>query len=240
MKTVIVTGAGRGLGLSITKRLLADGYVVAATSRTLSPELGALFGQYSQQGAFYPYDMVDAEGLHEFVNRITTTHGHVYGLVNNAAIGVDGVLATMHNSDIQRLIQINCIAPMILTKYVIRSMMLGRGGRIVNISSIVAATGFSGLSIYGASKAAMVGFMRSLAREVGRVGITVNAVAPGFMETDMTAGLNTEKLDSIMRRSPLRKLASVEDVAGGVSYFLGPDGGVITGTVLTIDAGSTA
>jgi 3-oxoacyl-[acyl-carrier protein] reductase len=127
----------------------------------------------------------------------------------------------------------------VLTKYVSRSMLLNKGGRIVNISSIIASTGFSGLSAYAASKAALEGFTKSLARELGRVDITVNAVAPGYMQTGMTQSLGGEKLQSIVRRSPLRRLATTADAAGAVAYLMSPDAASITGTVLTIDAGST-
>ncbi|GGE32480.1 3-oxoacyl-ACP reductase [Agaricicola taiwanensis] len=188
---------------------------------------------------FLPFDMAETDGIKDFVQSVTTAHGPLFGLVNNAAVGLDGVLGTMHNSDIERLLRINTLAPMILTKYASRSMMLARGGRIVNISSIIASTGFSGLAAYAASKAALEGFTKSLARELGRINITVNAVAPGYMQTEMTQGLEGDKLQSILRRSPLRRLATPEDAAGAVSYLIGPDGGSITGTVVTVDAGST-
>lgn len=119
-------------------------------------------------------------------------------------------------------------------------MLINQQGRIINVSSIIASTGFSGLSVYGATKAAMTGFTKSLAREVGKAGITVNTIAPGYMETDMTTGLEGEKLDSIRRRSPLGHLATATDVAQAISYLLSEKAANITGTTLTIDAGSTA
>jgi 3-oxoacyl-[acyl-carrier protein] reductase len=128
----------------------------------------------------------------------------------------------------------------VLTKYVVRHMMADGGGRIVNIASIVAGTGYSGLSVYSATKASLIGFTRSLAREVGRQGVNVNAVAPGFIETDMTKGLDAERKDQIVRRSALRRLPEIDDVANTVEFLLGEKGRNITGTVLTIDAGATA
>ena len=119
-------------------------------------------------------------------------------------------------------------------------MMAGRGGRIVNVASIVSFTGYSGLSVYGATKAAMVGFTRSLAREVGPLDITVNAVAPGFVDTEMTAGLGEQQREQIMRRSALRRLAGVSDIADAVEFLLSDKARNITGTVLTVDAGGTA
>lgn len=129
---------------------------------------------------------------------------------------------------------------MLLTKYVLRGMMTGAGGRIVNMSSIIASTGYNGLSVYGATKAAMIGFTKSLAREAGRLGVTVNAIAPGFIETEMTAGLGDEGRDQVRRRSPLRRLADVGDVAAMTEFLMGDGGKNITGAVLTIDAGNTA
>jgi 3-oxoacyl-[acyl-carrier protein] reductase len=123
---------------------------------------------------------------------------------------------------------------------VVRNMMADGGGRIVNVSSIIAFTGYNALSVYAATKASMIGFTRSLAREVGRLGITVNAVAPGFVDTDMTRGLGGEDRERIVRRSALQRLAEVEDVANAVDFLLGEGGRNITGTVMTIDAGSTA
>ena len=127
-----------------------------------------------------------------------------------------------------------------LTKYVVRGMLAGEGGRIVNLSSIIGSTGYTGLSVYGATKASMIGFTKSLAREVGRQGVTVNAVAPGFIETEMTEGLGDEGKEQVRRRSALRRLAEVDDVAAMVEFLLGDGGKNITGAVLTIDAGNTA
>jgi 3-oxoacyl-[acyl-carrier protein] reductase len=129
---------------------------------------------------------------------------------------------------------------MVITKHVIRSMMADGGGRIVNVSSITAFTGYSGLSVYSATKASLLGFSRSLAREVGRLGINVNSVAPGFVDTDMTQGMKEEQRQQIERRSALKRLAEVDDVANAVEFLLSDKAKNITGTVLTVDAGSTA
>jgi 3-oxoacyl-[acyl-carrier protein] reductase len=166
--------------------------------------------------------------------------GSIYGLVNNAAMGLDGALAMMPNAQIERLILLNTISPIVLTKYVVRHMLADGGGRVVNVASILGFTGYSGLSVYGATKASMIGFTRSLAREVGTLGINVNAIAPGFMDTDMTQGLESEHREKVARRSALGRFAEVEDVAGAIEFLLGPKSKNITGTVLTVDAGATA
>jgi 3-oxoacyl-[acyl-carrier protein] reductase len=239
LKTIMVTGGNRGLGLAITKRLLQDSYRIVVVARTSTEAIEKLIKETGGLVSFEPFDFSETEGIHTFVRQLCARHGHFWGLVNNAAIGLDAVLATQHEADIEALVRINLIAPILLTKSLCRPMLLAGKGRIVNISSIIANTGFSGLSVYGATKAGLVGFTKSLARELGKAGITVNAVCPGYMQTEMTQSLQGEKLQSIMRRSPLGRLASVDDVAGAVSYLLGPDGASVTGTTLTIDAGST-
>jgi 3-oxoacyl-[acyl-carrier protein] reductase len=174
------------------------------------------------------------------VQSIRKSHGPIYGLVNNAALGTDGVLAIMHNSDIEQLVRVNTVSPIVLTKYAVRAMLSEGGGRIVNVASIIGFTGYSGLSVYGATKASIIGFTRSLAREVGRLGVNVNAVAPGFIETDMTQNLGAEQRKKVARRSALQRLADIDDVANAVEFLLGDKAKNITGTVLTVDAGSTA
>jgi 3-oxoacyl-[acyl-carrier protein] reductase len=244
MRNVIVTGGSRGLGLGIAARLAAAGYSVIAVARKTSAPLTAAIEKVarSKTGAlhFVACDLGEIDKIADLVRSLRKQFGPIYGLVNNAAIGTDGVLATMHNAKIDTLVRVNTLAPIVLTKYVVRQMMADGGGRIVNVSSIIGFTGYSGLSVYGATKASMLGFTRSLAREVGRLGVNVNAVAPGFMDTEMTQGLEGEQRQKVARRSALRRLPEVEDVANAVEFLLGEGGKSITGTVLTVDAGSTA
>ena len=237
-KNVIVTGARRGLGLAISQRLAADGYKVIAVARADSPELNALCD--CESVCFESFDLANTDKIHAWFGDLTKRYGRIYGLVNNAAVGTDGVLATMHERDIAQSLLVNLQSPIVLTKYVSRSMLLGGVGRIINISSIIASTGFSGLSVYAATKAGLIGLTKSLSRELGKAGITVNCVAPGYMDTDMTKGIGPDKLLSIKRRSPSGRLASVEAVAASVSFLLGDSGAMITGTTITVDAGSTA
>lgn len=240
MKVVVVTGGSRGLGLAIINRLLEEDYLLVAISRSCSDALQDLIHQHPKRITFEPYDFDNTAGIHDLAVRLGKEHGRIYGLVNNAAVGHDGILATMHEKDISELLRVNIEAPLLLTKYLIRPMLLNGKGRIINVSSIMASTGFSGLAVYGATKAALSGFTRSLSREVGRAGITVNTVAPGYMQTEMTDSLQGEKLESIKRRSPMGSLTGVDDVASGVAYLLGDSASMITGSTLTIDAGSTA
>jgi 3-oxoacyl-[acyl-carrier protein] reductase len=244
MRNVIVTGGSRGLGLGIAGRLAASGYSVIAVARKTTAPLTAAIeaAKLGTTGAlhFVARDLGEIEKIPDLVRGLRKEFGPIYGLVNNAAIGTDGVLATMHNSKIETLVRVNTLSPIVLTKYVVRQMMADGGGRIVNVSSIIGFTGYSGLSVYGATKASMLGFTRSLAREVGRLGVNVNAVAPGFMDTEMTQGLEGEQRAKVARRSALRRLPEVDDVAHAVEFLLGDGGRSITGTVLTVDAGSTA
>ena len=234
---VVVTGAAKGLGLAIARQAIEAGYSVIGVGRTESVEFRSL---PMSQREFIEFDLYNLEKISDLVSQIVdVADGVPYALINNAATGLDGLLATQHNTDIRKVITLNLEAPMLLTKYLTRRMIKYRRGRVVNISSIIAQTGFSGLSIYGATKAGLEGFTRSLSRELGRAGITVNCVAPGFMETDMTSGLQGKKLDSIKRRAPLG-LPNTEHVASTVLHFLEEKSERITGAIFTVDGGSTA
>jgi 3-oxoacyl-[acyl-carrier protein] reductase len=241
MLSVIVTGGSRGLGLGMVRVLSSAGYNVVAVSRQESPELAeAVKDSGTGRVHFRSFDLFDTAGIAAFVKSLRREFGSFHGLVNNAGIGTGGLLASMPDAQIERLVRLNTLTPVILTKYVVRSMMADGGGRIVNVSSIVSFTGFSGLSVYSATKSSLVGFTRSLAREVGKVGITVNAVAPGFVDTEMTEVLQPEQRAKILRRSALGRLVAVEDIANAVEFLLSDKAKNITGTVVTVDAGSTA
>lgn len=244
MLNVIVSGGSRGIGLAITLRLAKAGYNVVALARTKSEALAEAIrdAEETRTGkiGFAALDLAEVDAIPEFVRQTRKEVGPLYGLVNNAGIGTEGLLAMMHNSDIDKLIRLNTLSPILMTKYVARGMMAEGAGRIINVSSIIASTGYSALSVYAATKASLEGFTRSLAREVGPMNVTVNAVAPGFIATDLTASMGEEQQARIARRSALRRLAQGKDVARAVEFLLGEGGRNITGTVVTVDAGSTA
>lgn len=239
-KWVWVTGGNRGLGLAISRRLLAAGYSVLIASRKRTDAVDELQSAFGARVVYRELDLAQVAGLHSWCTATIKDLGAPYALINNAAIAHDGVLGTMHEAQIAETILVNVTATIIFTKYVSRGMLRHRAGRIVNISSIIASTGFNGLSVYAASKAALNGFTRSLSRELGKVGITVNSVAPGYMKTDMSSGIDDAQLEQITRRSALRRLATTDEAASIVEYLLSDAAAAVTGTLLTVDAGNTA
>ena len=243
MRNVIVTGGSRGLGLAIARALARAGYGVIAIARRTTDDLdAAIAASAAGPGAivFRVADLADIPAIPRLARELRKEFGPIYGLVNNAGLGTSGVLGVMRDQDIEQLVRLNTLSPIVLTKYVVRAMMAERQGRVINISSIVASTGYSGLSVYSATKASLVGFTRSLAREVGELEVTVNAIAPGFAATEMTRDLGPGEQDKIARRSALKRLIVPEDVAGAVEFLLSDAARNITGTVLTVDAGNTA
>ena len=244
MHNVVVTGGSRGLGLGIAQKLVGAGYHVISVARKETEQLASATQEAEREhpGSFHfsPFDLAKTEDIATFVKALRKEYGPIYGLVNNAGISFDGALSLMPNAQIEQLVRLNTLSPIILTKHVVRSMMAEGGGRIVNIASIMGFTGYSGLSVYGATKASLIGFTRSLAREVGRMGVNVNSVAPGFVDTEMTQGPKEEQRQTIVRRSALKRLADIEDIANAVEFLLSAKSKNITGTVLTVDAGATA
>ena len=225
-------------------RLAGSGFNVIAVARKSSEALDAAMRRpvEADHGAlcFRAFDLAAIDEIPHFVKALRREFGRFHGLVNNAGLGTGGLLANMKDDAIEKLIQLNVLSPIILTKHVVRSMMTGRDGRIVNLSSVVAATGYSGLAAYSATKASLCGFTRSLARELGPLGITVNAVAPGFVDTEMTEGMEQARLAQIVRRSALGRLAEIDDIANMVDFLFSEKARNITGTVMTVDAGNTA
>jgi 3-oxoacyl-[acyl-carrier protein] reductase len=244
LRNVLVTGGSRGLGLAMARGLAEAGYRVIAIARSESEELKAASAAARDAGRgaieFRACDLSDLQAIRPLIRAVRAELGPIYGLVNNAGLGTSGLLGTMPDKEIERLIRLNTLSPIFLTKAVTRVMMTEGSGRIINISSIVASTGYSGLSVYSATKASLVGFTRALARELGQLGITVNCIAPGFIDTAMTGELTDAHRQQIARRSALKRMADAEDVAKSVEFLLSAGARNITGIVLTVDAGNTA
>jgi 3-oxoacyl-[acyl-carrier protein] reductase len=235
MRNVVVTGGTRGIGLAITYALMRADYHVIAIARKTSPDIARA---NPARLSFVACDLMTVD-FPSFTTALRERFA-IFGVVNNAGIGTSGILSMTPDTQIAKVMQMNVTSPITLTKYLIRPMMVARAGRVINISSIVASTGYNGLSAYSASKAAMEGFTRSLAREVGSLGITVNAVAPGFVETEMTHGLTDRHRHQIAKRSALQRMPTADDIARAVTFLMADGAANITGTVMTVDAGNTA
>lgn len=241
MSTVVVTGGTKGLGLSIVRQIISSTeFECIVVARNMSPELSTMIDQ-SDRIRFIQFDLSDTHKIYDLSLEIKSLIPEgPYGLVNNAAMGGDGILATQHISDMERIVRVNQISPILLSKFLGRQMLRNKVGHIINISSVVAKTGYSGLSVYASTKAALLGFSRSLAREYGKYGVCVNSLLPGFMTTDMTSGMGDEKMNTIARRSPTKSLPSTTAAAKLVITILTTSDYSINGAEFVIDAGNSA
>jgi 3-oxoacyl-[acyl-carrier protein] reductase len=238
-QSIVISGGSRGLGKAICAALLADGHQVATFSRSRSEFIDQAVMEYGDRFFHATVDARDGEALHAFVRRAYDRAGRIDALINNAGIAVDGVLALAREEDLERMLDINLKAALILSKECSRLMLAQRHGVIINISSVIAMRGFSGLVGYAATKAGMIGMTRSLARELGDRNIRVNALAPGYLETEMSAGLSAAQREQIIRRTPLGRLGRAEDVVPWIRILLSADAGFVTGQVIAIDGGAS-
>lgn len=237
-RPVIVSGGSRGVGLELCRALLQSGYLVSTFSRKATAELNDLKEQYGEAFWFGEVDIEASEQVRKFVFDASERFGPVWALVNNAAVVRDGIFATLPEVEISRMLSINLEGTMRLTRHCLRNMLTtSSGGRVINISSIVGSRGYNGLAVYSATKAALDGLTRSLARELGRRSITVNSVAPGYMKTAMSAGLDEGGLDQIVRRTPLGRLAEISDIIPLVEFLLSDRSSFITGQTILVDGG---
>ena len=239
-QVAVVTGAGRGIGHSIAVRLASEGARVASVSRSdenarrTADEINA--GR-SDAAKAYAVDIADHAAVQLTSARIFEDFGRIDILVNNAGVTRDGLSMRMAIEDWEKVIDTNLKGAFSFTQAVMRSMIKQRSGRIINISSIAGLTGNAGQANYAASKAGLIGLTKSLARELASRGITVNAVAPGFIMTDMTDVLSAEVKESILKKIPLGKFGEGEDIAAAVAFLASPEARYITGQVLTVDGG---
>ncbi len=238
MKRAFITGGSRGLGLALCQGLLEDGWRVLTSARAVTPELTALQRRHLDRLQFFAADLAHPEEVARLIEETRLVDG-VDAFVSNAGIGTDGLLTLLSPDAIAQCIQVNLTASILLARGAVKGM-LDRGGSLVFVSSISARTGFSGLSVYGATKAGLVGFSRGLAREYGSRGIRSNCVLPGFLATDMTASLEESRQAQLRRRTPLGKLGTPDDVLGTVRFLVSDAARHITGTEITVDGGMTA
>jgi 3-oxoacyl-[acyl-carrier protein] reductase len=240
-RTVVVSGGSRGLGAGIVSSFLDSGDRVATCARTETDAVRAWTADpaYADRFLFREVDLADREQTGRFVKDVVGAWGQIDVLVNNAGVARDGVIALFADEDTDMVIDLNLKGTIHLTRQVVRNMLVHGGGRIVNISSIVGLTGYRGLAVYGATKAALDGFTRALARELGSRKITVNSVAPGYLRTEMSHGLDEDQLHQIVRRTPAGRLGDPEDVARAVQFLVDPRNDWVTGQVLVVDGGLT-
>jgi 3-oxoacyl-[acyl-carrier protein] reductase len=238
-KVALVTGASRGIGKAIVLALGKAGATVAgtATSDAGAAEISRCLHDAGVKGAGFKLNVNDALETAAVFDRIETAHGSIAILVNNAGITRDNLLLRMKDSDWDEIMETNLKPVYRLSKLVIRSMMKARFGRIINITSVVGFMGNAGQANYAAAKAGIVGFSKSLAKEVGSRNITVNCIAPGFVDTDMTRGLPSEQKNALLAHVPLARFGLPEEIAAAVTFLASSDAAYITGNTLHVNGG---
>jgi len=240
----VVSGGSRGLGLAIVEHLLGRGDRVATFSRSGSAELDALAAAHPAELLTARLDAADSDALRGFVADVATRFGRIDHCIANAAIAHEGVLAMMRDDEIDAMLAVNVRGGIIFVRECVRQMLAAGGGdgsaatrSITVVSSVVAESGSPGLTVYAATKAALDGFARSLARELGPRGIRVNSLAPGFLETDLSASLSDSNRARIASRSALRRLGQAADVVGAIEFLTGPQSAFVTGQTIGVDGG---
>jgi 3-oxoacyl-[acyl-carrier protein] reductase len=238
-KVALVTGASRGLGKAIALALAAEGASIAAVARSEDALKETLEAVRAAGGVAEPFalDVADSAAAEATMEKVVARFGHIDVLVNNAGVTRDGLLMRMTSEAWDAVINTNLKGAFNLTKPVGRLMVKQRAGRIINISSVIGLMGNAGQANYAASKAGLIGFTKSVAKEFASRGITCNVVCPGFIETDMTRDLGEDLRKKLLERIPLQRLGQPEDVAGSVAFLCSPSASYITGQILTVDGG---
>jgi 3-oxoacyl-[acyl-carrier protein] reductase len=238
-QVAVVTGAGRGIGRAIALKFAAEGADIVCVSRTAenSEKVANEVRVLGRKAWALAVDVADAKAVAAAGEKILGDAARVDILVNNAGVTKDGLLMRMSDEDWDIVINTNLKGAFSFTKAFARSMIKQRSGRIINVASIIGLIGNAGQANYAASKAALIGFTKSVAREMGSRGITVNALAPGFIETDMTAVLNEEIRKTLLDKIPLASFGQAEDIAAAALYLAAPSGRYVTGQVLVVDGG---
>ncbi|QQS50732.1 MAG: SDR family oxidoreductase [Bacteroidota bacterium] len=239
-KVVLVTGGSRGLGKAIIENLLKNDCQVATFSRN-KPEIAGIDDIRNDRPRllFRSVDIRDTQAVQAFISEVNKTYGKIDALINNAAVNHIGLFSLMPEKRIDELFEINVLATIKITRMVVQLMMKKNNGVIVNISSIMAQGGYKGSVVYGASKAAIDGLTRGLARELGEKNIRVNSIVPGYIETDMTKEVTLANREKILHRTPLKRLGNTNDLMGLIDFLLGDSSRHITGQSFVVDGGLT-
>lgn len=238
-RVAIVSGGSRGLGAALVEALLADGWHVATCSRAPSAETARLHEHFGPRFYWQVADAAQASSLRDFVAAVRERWPRLDALVNNAAIAREGMFTLQSEQDIEQSLAVNLAGVLHLTRACAQAMLVNGGGSIVNVSSVNAVRGHAGVVVYSATKAALDGATRSLARELGPSGIRVNSVAPGYFASELTADLNEQQRQRIIRRTPLGRLAEIDDIVRVIQFLLSPAAHFMTGQTLVVDGGLT-
>jgi 3-oxoacyl-[acyl-carrier protein] reductase len=240
-QVALVTGGSRGIGRATCRKLAELGAQVIVNYSRSEKEAASIVqeinAKFSARAEALRFDVASPEEIEQGIERVISSNGRVDILINNAGVAIDGLVVRAKNADWQRTLDINLSGAFYCARAVARSMMKNRAGRIVNITSIIGQIGNAGQAAYSASKAGLIGLTKSLARELASRGITVNAVAPGYIVTDMTDAIGQERKDEMMKQIPLGRLGTVEDIAEAVAFLVSPAASYITGEVLSVNGG---
>ncbi len=235
----LISGGSRGLGAGLVETCLKEGDRVATFSRSRTAFIERCEAAYGDRFLWRALDALDYDGMREFVQLVESTMGSIDTLVNTAAGGLDGVIALARPDPIRNTLLVNVESAVRLTQRVVRVMLRKGHGSIVNVTSVNGIRGYTGVAVYSATKAAIDGMTRSLARELGERGVRVNSVAPGYFESEMVSEVSEAEKNKITRRTPLGRLATIDEIVKPIRFLASDDAAFVTGQILTVDGGLT-